>query len=533
SDFLNSLDIHNATERIIDYIEEKGYGKRQVTYHLRDWLISRQRYWGPPIPMIYCQACADKGLSWFTSDTEEARLKIKDLGLKNEKDRKSYLLNLKSGSAGWYPEENLPVELPYIKDFKPLGTGGSPLANHPEFYEVKCLGCGGKAERETDVSDTFLDSSWYFLRYLATDRNDIPFPMLNPKSLPRRQAGEARNPKQIQNTNDKSSKSFQVSNFDIRDSSQRLAWLPVTMYIGGAEHSVLHLLYSRFITMFLKDQGLISFEEPFKRFYAHGLIIKEGAKMSKSKGNIINPDQYIQKYGADTLRAYLHFLGPFDQTGDFRDSGVEGMHRFLKKVWKLFSQVESRKSKVESSSEGLRIMNQTIKAVTNDLENLRFNTALAHMMSYYNFLSKQESIAREEIEVYLKLLAPFAPHMAEELYQEVSQVSRVPQVPREEKGKEKARDTLDTRGTRGTFKSIHLGPWPGYDEKYLVSDTVKIPVQINGKLRGMLEVSASDAGDKAKIEQMAKKDEKVAGFLEGQDIKQVIYVDGKVLNFVI
>ncbi len=499
SDFLNGLDIREATQQIMDYLEEKGYGKRQTTYHLRDWLISRQRYWGPPIPMVYCQKCADKGDSWFTSDIEEARLRIKDVGLKNTgKDPKSSILNLKSDSAGWYPAEDLPVELPYIEDFKPLGTGVSPLATHPEFYNVPCPHCGKPAKRETDVSDTFLDSAWYFLRYLATDRDDIPFPMLNPK--------------QTQNINDKNSKQIGNWKLEIGNSSQRLAWLPVTMYIGGAEHSVLHLLYSRFITMFLKDRGLIGFEEPFARFYAHGLIIKEGAKMSKSKGNIINPDQYIKKYGADTLRAYLHFLGPFDQTGDFRDSGVEGMNRFIKRVWTMYT--SKKIVSTEPSDAAKSTMHEAIKKVTQELEDLRFNTALAHMMSYYNFLSKQPEISREEAEVYLKLLAPYAPHMAEDLFQQIF--------------KDQRSKIKDQR-----FESIHTSPWPEYDEKYLVSDTVKIPVQVNGKLRGMLSVASADAEDKAKVEQLAKKDEKVVGFLKGQSVKQVIYIKGKVINFVI
>ncbi|HSW47529.1 MAG TPA: class I tRNA ligase family protein, partial [Candidatus Saccharimonadales bacterium] len=266
SEFLNGLDIHKATEKIMDYIQEKGFGKRKVTYHLRDWLISRQRYWGPPIPMIFCENCAQKGDSWFTSD--EAK-KQKESGIRNQESGRE--------AVGWYPAQDLPVKLPRIEDFKPLGTGNSPLGNHPEFYKVKCPHCGKDARRETDVSDTFLDSAWYFLRYISTEFDDVPF-----------------------------------------DKTRAKKWLPVTMYIGGAEHSVLHLLYARFITMFIKDIGLIQFEEPFKRFYAHGLIIKDGAKMSKSKGNVVGPDLYIKKYGADTLRMYLHFLAPFSQEGDFR-----------------------------------------------------------------------------------------------------------------------------------------------------------------------------------------------------------------------
>jgi leucyl-tRNA synthetase len=479
SGFLNGMDIHKATQKIMDYMEEKGYGKRMATYHLRDWLISRQRYWGPPIPMVYCPKCAEEGKSWF--DTEEAKShhrKISNIKsqISNKKEIRNWKLEIGNSSeamAGWYPAENLPVELPYIEDFKPLGTGKSPLGNHPEFYEVKCPHCGSEARRETDVSDTFLDSAWYFFRYISTEFDNVPF-----------------------------------------DKERAKKWLPVTMYIGGAEHSVLHLLYARFITMFLKDRGLISFEEPFSRFYAHGMIIKDGAKMSKSKGNVVGPDMYIKKYGADTLRTYLHFLGPFDQTGDFKDEGIDGMNRFLKRVWTLFQESRIKNQESRISEEGLRIMHQTIKNVTGEMEELRFNTAIAYLMTWYNFLAKQKEVNSEEAENYLKMLAPFAPHMTEELYQRIkNQESRIK--------------------TNASFKSIHTNFWPEFDEKYLVSDIIKIPVQVNGKLRGTLEVAAADAADQAKIEELAREDENVSKFLEGQKIKKAIYIKGKVLNFVI
>lgn len=448
-----------AKKRMLEYIKDKGFGESTTTYHLRDWLISRQRYWGPPIPMIYCEACAAGG----SGDREEM--------------------------PGWYvvPEKDLPVELPYIEDFKPLGTGVSPLGNHPEFYIVKCPHCAKPAKRETDVSDTFLDSAWYFFRYISTEFADKVF-----------------------------------------DSERAAKWLPVTMYIGGAEHSVLHLLYSRFITMFLKDKGLIEFEEPFAKFYAHGLIIKEGAKMSKSKGNVVGPDIYVKKYGADTLRMYLHFLAPFNQDGDFRDEGIQGMSRFLTRVWKLMLGAISdgktqNNAEQKAKQRRTRAMHQAIKDVTEEMEALRFNTAIAHLMTYYNFLSKEDSVSKEEAEVYLKLLAPFAPHMAEELYQNVILSVR----------EGSSRDSSAKPQNDKKFESIHLSSWPTYDEKYLVADTVKIPVQVNGKLRSMLEVSSSDVSDKAKVEEMARKDEKIAKSLEGQTVKQAIYIPGKVLNFVV
>lgn len=487
SGFLNGMDIHEATERIMDYMEKHGYGRRETTYHLRDWLISRQRYWGPPIPMVYCQACAEKGLSWF--DTVEAK-KYRESRSKSQAAREES--HDAKQMAGWYPvpDADLPVKLPYIEDFRPLGTGKSPLANHPEFYTVQCPHCGKEARRETDVSDNFLDSAWYYYRYLATDRDDMPFPSskFNPST------------------------SFRAG---VQSATlvNRLRYLPVTMYIGGAEHSVLHLLYARFITMFLHDQGYLDFDEPFSRFYAHGLIIKEGAKMSKSKGNVVIPDEYIAKYGADTLRAYLMFLGPFNQGGDFRDSGIEGMHRFMKRVWALV--IINQKSKIinqKLAHDNLRMMHATIKGVTEDLEALRFNTAIAKLMSWYNFLAKQDAVSPEEAQIFLQLLAPFAPHMTEELWQklQVSKVSQVPKVP-----------------------SIHTSAWPSYDPEYLREDMVTIPVQVNGKLRGMVRINSLTAAKKSVIEELAKRDERVGAFLKEKTIKHVIYIAGKVINFVV
>lgn len=442
SQFLDGLDIHEATEKIMDYMEEKGYGKRVSTYHLRDWLISRQRYWGPPIPMIYCENCAQKGQSWFTV----AGKKVEN----------------QSEMAGWFPAEDLPVKLPYVEDYKPMGTGKAPLANYPDFYETTCPHCGGQATRETDVSDTFLDSAWYFFRYISTDRDDVAF-----------------------------------------DTELAKKWLPVTMYIGGAEHSVLHLLYARFVTMVLKDLGYIEFEEPFARFYAHGLIIKDGAKMSKSKGNVINPDEYIKKFGADAVRCYLLFLGPFNQGGDFRDTGMEGMYRFIKRVWALFTTQEIVGDTLSASAKSM--MHETVKGITEDLEELRYNTGLAKLMIWYNFLVKQPQISKVEAETYLKLMAPFAPHMTEELYQMFN----------------------------SKFESIHTSEWPTFEKDAIVHETVNLAVQVNGKLRGVLVLDQNSPKDEKGIRELAEKDLTVAKFLEGKSIKKVIYVVGKILNFVV
>jgi leucyl-tRNA synthetase len=414
-------------------LNAKPEGEKMTNYHLRDWLISRQRYWGPPIPMINCPKC-----DWQP-----------------------------------VPEKDLPVELPFIKDYKPLGTGQAPLASHPEFYKTTCPKCGGEAKRETDVSDTFLDSSWYFLRYVATDIDDTAFDLERVKK-----------------------------------------WLPVNMYIGGAEHSVLHLLYSRFITMVLKDLGHISFEEPFTKFRAHGLIIKDGAKMSKSKGNVIVPDTYIKKFGADTLRTYLMFMGPFSQGGDFRDTGIEGMHRFLRRFWTL-AQKSISNFQFPISNESQRMMHKTIKKVTEDIANLSYNTAIAALMEWYNSLSNQRSLLREEVEIFLKLLAPFAPHLSEELYSMIDA------------------DKAQRMPADNHWQSIHQSAWPVYDPKFLVKNELTVVVQVNGKLRGNIIADMQTIKDKAKIEELARSDSNVVKHLEDKEIKKVIYVEGKVINFVV
>jgi leucyl-tRNA synthetase len=462
-----------AGDKIFAFLQEQGTARVSTQYHLRDWLISRQRYWGPPIPMIYCEVCAKKGQSWFDSPEAEK--------YKNGDSQSIAGWNC----AGWYPVEanQLPVALPFVEDYKPLGTGKSPLANYPEFYEVACPVCGNTARRETDVSDTFLDSAWYFFRYISPERDDVAF---------------------------------------ASDLVKR--WLPVHSYIGGAEHSVLHLLYSRFITMVLKDLGYIPFEEPFSRFYAHGLIIKDGAKMSKSKGNVINPDEYVEKFGADTLRMYLLFLGPFNEGGDFRDTGIEGMNRFLKRVWKLLTNPEAGNSKLDMAKDRMKMMHLIIKGMTEDMEGLRFNTAISKLMIYYNFLAKQEDLHRDEVRVYVQLLAPFAPHMSEELWERFEFGDR----------RHGTRDRRHgTRNTSGSVWSVHQSSWPVFDEQFLVEDTAEIVVQVNGKVRDSFQVDRSHLNDKSEVEKLAIAREQVQKFLAGKQVRKVIYVPGRVLNFVV
>jgi leucyl-tRNA synthetase len=277
--------------------------------------------------------------------------------------------------------------------------------------------------------------------------------------------------------------------------------LPVNTYIGGAEHSVLHLLYARFISMALADLGLTTFEEPFTHFYAHGLIIKDGAKMSKSKGNVINPDLYLRKFGADSLRCYLFFLGPFNQGGDFRESGIEGMNRFLKRVWTMYASQKFNSTTITGSAK--TVLHQTVKGVSEDLEALRYNTAIAKLMTYYNFLIKQTAVSHEEAKKFLQMLAPFAPFMTEELWEQI-----------------------------GNGYSIHTSQWPSFDQSAILENTLTVAIQVNGKLRGTVAIPSDEKEDKEKVEKLARENEGVKKFLQGT-IRKVISVPGKVLNFVV
>src|SRR5437773_192588 len=357
----DGLSCREGGRRIVAWLQSKGLATPQVQYRLHDWCISRQRYWGPPIPIIYCDRCGPVAV----------------------------------------PERDLPVELPFIEDFRPDASGVSPLARHKEWYFVKCPQCGATGRRETDVSDTFLDSAWYFLRYPSTEFDDRPW-----------------------------------------DPARTKTWLPVTTYIGGNEHAVLHLLYSRFVTMALQELGHVHFDEPFPKLRAHGLIIKDGAKMSKSRGNVVIPDAYIQKWGADTFRMYLMFLGPFQEGGDFRETGIIGIRRFLDKVWQLTHEAALAPgvSPGPPASPGLppevqRKQHQTIRKVTADTAALNYNTAIAAMMEYVNLVREQGAGSRRAIEPLLVMLAPYAPHLAEELW-----------------------------AALGHERSIFTAAWPTYDE---------------------------------------------------------------------
>ena len=407
-----------GARKIVAWLVERGGGLAtpRVQYRLHDWCISRQRYWGPPIPIIYCEKCGVVPV----------------------------------------PEKDLPVQLPYIEDFRPDDTGVSPLARHEEWYFVKCPQCGRQARRETDVSDTFLDSAWYHLRYPSTEFHDRPF-----------------------------------------DPARTKQWLPVSSYIGGNEHAVLHLLYSRFICMVLSDLGHVSFETPYPKFRAHGLIVKDGAKMSKSRGNVVVPDTYIQQWGADTFRMYLMFLGPFQDGGDFRDEGIVGIRRFLEKVWAL---VHERGTK--SSALAKQKLHRTIRKVTADTEALQYNTAIAAMMEYVNELREQGAGSSELLEPLVIMLAPYAPHIAEELWEVL-----------------------------GNKESVLQARWPSYDERLASAGDVEIAVQVNGKLRSRLTVPRGMAEKDVLARVLA--DEAVKKFVDGQKVKKVIFVQDRLVNLVV
>ncbi|MFO0074517.1 MAG: leucine--tRNA ligase, partial [Gemmatimonas sp.] len=330
----DGLPVQDARRAVTAWLAEQGHATPVTNYRLHDWCISRQRYWGPPIPIIYCDDCG----------------------------------------AVPVPEDQLPVELPFIADFKPDDSGISPLARHEEWYRVPCPTCGRPARRETDVSDTFLDSAWYFLRYPSATRDDVPF-----------------------------------------DRERTTTWLPVNSYIGGNEHAVLHLLYSRFITMVMKDGGHIDFEEPFTRFRAHGMIIREGAKMSKSKGNVINPDVYMEEWGADAFRMYLMFLGPYEEGGDFRDQGISGVRRFLDRLW---ASVRDASGEGTPDVEVRRKLHRTIKKVGEDTANLGYTTAIAAMRESLNAVRRgARTPHRDAVRPLVQLAAPFAPHLAEDCWE--------------------------------------------------------------------------------------------------------------------
>jgi leucyl-tRNA synthetase len=420
-----------AIARVTQYIEEKGVGKFMVTYRLRDWLISRQRYWGAPIPIVYCE---------------------------------------KDGIVP-VPEDQLPVRLPENVQFKP--TGESPLRYEPEFLNTTCPICGGPATREADTMDTFIDSSWYFLRYADPHNNE--------------QAWSEEKMKQ---------------------------WLPVDQYVGGVEHAILHLLYARFFVKALHDIGYLDFDEPFMRLFHQGMVLgADGQKMSKSRGNVEAPDKYVDKYGADTVRCYMMFIGPFEAGGSFRADNLEGVWRFMNRLWSVVNDnwIANKVDKTETSESKAieRLRHKTIKRVTEDLSNFRFNTALAALMEFNNVLIKQqnEPVARtatyrRALETLIQLLSPMAPHITEELWHITNHTG-----------------------------SIHQTEWPIYDEKMTQDETFTLVVQVNGKVRERIEVPANITENE--VRKLALENPRVASFMGDSTIQKVIYVPGRLVNIVV
>ncbi len=420
SETFNGIDSLEAIPQITRWFEDRGLGKKAVNFRLHDWCISRQRYWGPPIPIIHCDTCGPQAV----------------------------------------PEKDLPVLLPDMEDFQPDGSGKSPLARSDEFVTTTCPKCGGPAKRETDVMDNFLDSAWYFFRYPSTEFDDRPF-----------------------------------------DSDRTRKWLPVDMYIGGNEHAVLHLLYTRFITMALKDMGFIEFEEPFKTFRAHGLIIKDGAKMSKSRGNVVNPDDFITRYGADCFRTYLMFLGPYTQGGDFQDKGIMGIRRFYDRIYRLVC--AGNMAPGMPDDKGLvTLVHKTARDVTFNIKNLEYNTAIAFMMEFLNGMTGADTIYKKPVEILIRLMAPFSPHLAEELWERL-----------------------------GNEGNIFNAGWPEWDDSKIVYDTFQLVAQVNGKVRGTMEAPTDISKDDAIA--MAQSNENVGRFTEGKNIVKTIYVPQKLVNIVV
>jgi len=403
---------------ICKWLEKRGCGKYAVNFKIHDWVFSRQRYWGEPIPMVYCENCA------------------------------------KSKGDGWVPldEKSLPLELPVVKDYKPAGDGSSPLAKAGEWVNTTCPRCGSSAKRETDTMPNWAGSNWYFLRYLDPDNRDF----LVSKNLEK-------------------------------------YYMPVDLYLGGPEHTTLHLLYSRFIHKFLYDIGVVSSEEPYALRINRGMILGEdGRKMSKSFGNVVNPNELVEKFGADTVRMYELFLGPIEGTYAWNTASLIGVKRFLDRVWALG--ISAGRPPLKNSA----LLQKTINKVTRDIKELKFHTAISSLMEYIN------EAGRGGFSVFVRLLAPFAPFVTEELWH--------------------------IMGGKG---SVHTQPWPKYNPVLIKSDKVTISVQINGKFKGVVEVSPADAGDRGVVEKRAREVEKVNNILRGREIKKVIFVTGKTINFVV
>lgn len=433
-------------ETAIDNIVDEGFGEKAVTYHLRDWIFSRQHYWGEPIPMIYCENCA-KGDDEISGIARNAP------------------------TNGWFavPLEQLPVVLPDVEKYLPTDTGESPLANIKEWVETTCPKCGGKARRETDTMPNWAGSDWYFLRYCDPHNVDV-----------------------------------------LADQRKMEYWLPVDVYVGGDEHNTLHLLYSRFIYQFLWDLGVVpkGIPEPYKKRVSHGVILgPDGNRMSKSKGNVIVPDEFVEKYGADSLRTYLMFMGPFDATMAWNERSLVGVRRFIEKFYNFVDkELENPRTQElktgKDFSKSKILVNKLVRMAETDMASFKFNTVIAKLMETLNSLTKEELIiSTEDLGNLIKVLSPFAPFVAEELWNKIG----------------------------GEF-SVHSVPWPVVDEKYLVEEKVKVAVAINGKMRALIIVSPE--ANQSEVESLARENEKIVRYLQSGEVKKIIFVQGKMINFV-
>lgn len=425
SGFLNGLNKEEAINKMISWLEEKGIGTKKVTYRLRDWLFSRQRYWGEPIPIIHWE----------------------------------------DGTMTAVPEEELPLTLPKTTEIKPSGTGESPLANIEEWVNVVDPATGKKGRRETNTMPQWAGSCWYYLRYIDPRNQNV-----------------------------------------LADPEKLKEWLPVDIYIGGAEHAVLHLLYARFWHKFLYDLGVVPTKEPFQKLYNQGMILGENnEKMSKSRGNVVNPDDIVISHGADTLRLYEMFMGPLDASKAWSTNGLDGSRRFLDRVWRLFVEEDgSLNPKIQETDNAQvleKVYHQTVKKVTEDFEGLRFNTAISQLMVFINEAYKADVLPKAYMEGFVKLLSPICPHIAEELWEKL--------------------------GHSGT---IAYEAWPAYDEAKLVDDEIEIVVQVNGKVKAKLFVPAD--ATKETLEQIAMEDDKIKEQIDGKTVRKVIAVPGKLVNIV-
>jgi leucyl-tRNA synthetase len=419
---LDGLKQDEAIQKMNAFLVQNKCGNPSVHYKLRDWVFSRQRYWGEPIPVIHCATHGQVAV----------------------------------------PEKDLPVKLPEVKKYETTQTGESPLALIDKWVNTKCPICKGPAKRETDTMPQWAGSSWYFIRYI------------DPKN----------------------SKAF-------ADPKKIKKWLPVNWYNGGMEHTTLHLLYSRFWYKFLFDQKLVPTSEPYAKRTSHGLILAEGgAKMSKSKGNVVNPDDAVKLYGADTLRLYEMFMGPFDQPVAWNTESMIGPRRFVERVWNLQNRLTTDKKVLGVEYKGLvSDLHKTIEKVSGDIEKLGFNTAVSAMMTLLNRFEKEQSILKNEYELFMLLVAPFAPHVSEEIWANL-----------------------------GYKKSVHLEKWPKSNKKLILEDKINIAVQVNGKLRATIEVNTLEEAD---VVAEAKNNENVKKYLEGVELVKTIYVRGKIVNFVV